>query len=264
VIESLSDPLFDDYPPDYPLFADYPPDWTIPERDGKVAAVFFASVGWFVFCSGFLPPKRRIARVIAGVAIQAPPPPVPEPVPEPLIPPRALAPPQDFAPPQPLAPPRVLVPPLNVPPQNPAIDRPYESLRWLDDDKRQIGEIITTMGTRSYMYVLTCAFQFRGYEAEMDRGEPLHPYKFLETIFGNPSLKQYMRTIIADPLLKIGFMSGVIKGMTREAARNNLDRYIEPFAQEMGVSPDLVRPLIRDRAWEPLVRHLIDNAVARG
>jgi hypothetical protein len=180
--------------------------------------------------------------------MQPPPPPEPESTPEP---------PQIRSP--------VLSPALTPATQNraPPVEPSYESLRWLPADKAQIGEIIQTMGTCTKFTLLWNATKFRHYEQQMDAieigGAPLHPFKFLETIFGNPSLKKHMPYIFNDFFLKKGFMAGVIKGMEREAAKNNLDRYIEPFARKMELVPQSVRTLIQVRNWEGVVRLLLAN-----
>jgi len=108
--------------------------------------------------------------------------------------------------------------------------------------------------------------KFRQYERELESTEretaPLHPFKFLSNVFGNPALKRYMPSIFKDFFLRTGFMSGIVKGMEREAPRGNLEPHIEAFAEATGVSPDAIRPLIRDRSWEPFVRHLIEAGAA--
>lgn len=149
----------------------------------------------------------------------------------------------------------------------------YNSLRCTPEDQRMIGEIISSMGRYSlgeinFFQFIANAGTFRQYERDMEsiavEKAPLHPFKFLEAIFGNPSLKKYMRSICGIFFLRMGFMSGVVKGMSREAHRNNLEPYIDPFSRKVGVSPEAIRPLIRDRAWEMLVHCLIEADGAPG
>ena len=97
------------------------------------------------------------------------------------------------------------------------------------------------------------ALNFIVYEVELD---PVHPLKFLATVFANPVLKNYVPDIFKHSFLKERFMGGVIKGMEREAPRKNIEPYLADFAREVGASAEALRPFIRAKDWEGLVVHL--------
>lgn len=224
------------------------PSW---DKIGKVAFGSFTFIGGVVFYSGM--PRKRSVTFPAAPGMAAPPP-----VEGPEVPP----------------PPRGAAPPIQAPPGGGALRpvRLFDSIRNSAEDRRKITEVISTMGRYSLSEISFLTFiantgKFRQYERDMESVEiesaPLHPFKFLSNIFANPALKRYMPSIFNDFFLRTGFMSGVVKGMERETARGNVEPYIEDFAQEVGVLPNAIRLLIRDRAWELLVRHLIAAGAAR-
>jgi hypothetical protein len=154
-----------------------------------------------------------------------------------------------------------------------ASDDLYSSLRWTAEDRRKIKEIITCMGQHGlgeigFIYFISYAPTFRKYEREMEstkvESEPLHPLKFLETVFAEPTLAKYMPALFDNFYLRVGFMAGVNKGMNREMDRNNVEPFIEPFCLRTGASADEIRPLIQAREWEKFVRCLIEATASRG
>ena len=219
------------------------PSW---EKIGRAAFGSFAFLGAIVFASGNLR-KKKISLPSPSLQENPPPPPIEidEPPPLPTV--------------------------QTAPPQLIAAD-PYGSLRWSLEDRRKIGEIVSSMGQYAlgeigFVSFISNSGKYRQYERDLEsiavENEPLHPFKFLETVFGNPDLKRYMPPIFDNFFLRSGFMSGMNKGMNRESGRSNLEPYLESFCKETGVVPEAIRPVSRDRAWEKIVRSLIEAGAAR-
>ncbi len=213
----------------------FPPGW---ERVGKIAFVALSFVSALVFFSGNFRKKAEVVHPPKKID------------PDPKVIPSLAA----FSP---------------VTPPSPTYL--YDALRWSDADKWKIREIITitgqySLGEMSFFQYIMNAPRFRRYEDDMDstevEGVSLHPFKFLETVFANPELKKYMKPIFEDFFLRSIFMIGVSKGMNRERVKENIEPHIDSFAQAVGISPDAIRPLIRDREWEKMVRCLIGEAGA--
>lgn len=154
---------------------------------------------------------------------------------------------------------------LNRPPalQPPPQRSTYATLRCSIEDQRKIREIASSIvqharGEMSFFEFVGKTGMFRQYEKEID---PVHPFKFLTTIFSDPNLKAGMKNAFGFFYLREGFMMGVKKGMNREGPRGNLIPYAHEFAQEMNVKEDILVRLIQQKEWEKIVRLLMGEAV---
>lgn len=97
-----------------------------------------------------------------------------------------------------------------------------------------------------------------------DKIEHVHPFFFLSAIFTNEELKVCMRNLKGRLGAWDGFMSGVIRSMTEENARNNVLPYVNQFAALVKVDPNMILPAIQAGKWERLVITLIDIVPREG
>jgi|GEM_PF-2384386 len=147
-----------------------------------------------------------------------------------------------------------LFPPLSLLPEVPA----YSTLRCTQKDREQVTYVVNTLSQGLFRTTLS-SLTLKSYDKELNspEGQELHPYKFLSIIFTNSDAKKHIPEIFNALFLKNGFMEGVCRGMNREKARNNLLCYLEPFAQEVNVLADELRPLITGSNWEGVVKLLM-------
>ncbi len=129
----------------------------------------------------------------------------------------------------------------------------YDKLLCSKDHKDYIEELITAMKEQSW---LTLFKNRKHLEFIGSQINPVHPLKFLGTIFSNPTLKSYMPVIFEDFLKKGQLLDGLSANLNREADKGALNRYLTPFAQEVGVSPEIIQPYFQSRNWEGLVQML--------
>lgn len=139
----------------------------------------------------------------------------------------------------------------------------YATLRCSAEDQRKIREIISSIvqharGEMSFFEFVAKTGTFRQYEKEID---PVHPFKFLSTIFSDPDLKAGMGQAFNSFYLREGFMMGVNKGMNRESPRGNLIPYAPEFSREMNIREDILIHLLQQKEWEKIVRLLIGEVV---
>lgn len=133
----------------------------------------------------------------------------------------------------------------------------FEDLPCTSTDQAIIRTIITTISEGGIDLAWKSGNLYRiGKEIK-----PLHPFKFLSTIFCDKSkelnLKECMRKIFHDFIVfkKRGVLKGIEEGMVREI--DNLEPYLDDFAKCTGVAPNPIRVLIGKRDWEKLVLYLL-------
>lgn len=143
-----------------------------------------------------------------------------------------------------------------------AVRDPFEDLAYSKDDQGHIHFIVSGLANGEYISKGIEMHQ-RGGKLE-NRPTPLHPFRFLWTIFSNPDLKKLMPTVFNSWFTRTGFMTGVNRGMGRETPRRNLEQlepYLEGFAASVGTTANAIRPLILEgaqkRDWRKFVIHLI-------
>lgn len=87
-------------------------------------------------------------------------------------------------------------------------------------------------------------------------GKSIHPFKFLATIFTNAQLTMKMREIFES---QFSFKQNPILAQIEQGLYENgyLEYYIDGFAREIGVLPDLLIPMIQEQDWEGLILFLL-------
>ena len=142
---------------------------------------------------------------------------------------------------------------IKLPPA-PLEDIAYKDLAFSDQDKACIGEIIQTVAENGKLTLLSKQNHLRFLGAQVNH---VHPLKFLATSIGTEETKNFIRVIFDDYFKRNGYMEGLAPSLTREADKNNLEKYLPEFAEEINVPLDSFRFYFQVRDWEGLVRFLI-------
>jgi hypothetical protein len=142
----------------------------------------------------------------------------------------------------------------------------FEELPYSQDDQDQIRFVVETLKKGEY---ISKAGQLMAAGDKIEaRPDPIHPFRFLWTIFSQRDLKQDMRTVMAGWVTRKGFMTGVDRGMNREMKKGNIEQYIDGFAASLKLDAKELKPLILEGAprkdWRKLVDHLLEKARAHG
>lgn len=133
---------------------------------------------------------------------------------------------------------------------------PYADLVCSEEDKAHIIEIVTGVAENSWGSLLFNEAHFKKLGVQVNH---VHPLKLLSLAVSTPQLKAYMATIFNDYFKRNGFMDGLGGSLTRESQKRALDQYIAPFASDVGVSADEIRPYFQSQEWDSLVRFLMNR-----
>lgn len=209
-----------------PPIEDEVPEW---KKIGDIAFLGFSFIGTCAFLPACLKKKRiYIAQQGAAPAV--------------VIPDVVEAPP-------------VEAPVVAGPQPNPAVER---FPRCSPEDAGRIREIFLTTQNMNTFYLWRILSEEKPRLEALGnalRANNVHPFEFLRC-----APKEAVQAIFRswNVFKTDGVMAGVIEGMNRESARNNLERYIPDFAATMGKSVEQLRPLIREHQWRRIVDYLFD------
>lgn len=121
------------------------------------------------------------------------------------------------------------------------------------EEQRKVEEIFHTVAQGGANLALPwVAYRLIRLGNEIDH---IHPFAFLLA-----APKHRVREIFAggNDFKISSVLKGIVKGMEREYARRNLERFATSFATEMGKVPDRVKPFLRSRDWKGLTHYLFD------
>lgn len=129
----------------------------------------------------------------------------------------------------------------------------YEDLECIESDQIKIATIISTIANCNYFTLMMKAMTLYKLGNEL---EPVHPLKFIACIFSNTTLKEGMKKIKTDSFKWNNFINPFIDKMNKQ---ENLEAYIEGFAEEISTSQENITPFFVSRKWDELVLFLINN-----
>jgi hypothetical protein len=133
----------------------------------------------------------------------------------------------------------------------------YQNLACSEEDKNKIVELITTIG--SYGKIdLFMHHEKRMREIEKDI-RPIHPMKFLGTIFSKPELKKYMKNIHDDWFKWKYFVDGLSPNMTTETLKRKNYLYLPDFAKEVNCKEYELKVYLDRKDWSGFLEYLIYN-----
>ena len=131
----------------------------------------------------------------------------------------------------------------------------YESLLITQEQKNQITELLRTMAENN---VLKLIFKQGGLKEIGAFIQPVHPLRFLGTVFTDKRLTGYMREIRKSDFKWEGFMKeGFVERMRREARHGNLLPYVPGFARAVSRNPERIVSYIEAMDFEGLVIFLL-------
>ncbi len=139
-------------------------------------------------------------------------------------------------------------------PSDPGKDVPYHELPCSEEDRNNVIEIVTTVGSESKLELLFNQTYLKGIGARIQH---IHPLMFLEIAISSEYNKACTRNIMDDFFKKPSFMGGLGGNLTREKEKGKLEKNIEPFAQRVGVSKKSIQHFFDKSDWDGLVRFLL-------
>jgi hypothetical protein len=141
-------------------------------------------------------------------------------------------------------------------PPNPGVDVAYKDLVCTESDKEKIIELFNTLADNNKFYLLLNQTYIRGIGAQLNH---VHPLKLIAVSMATPHLKNCYRLIFEDYFKKLEVLGGMGASLTREADKGKLDQYLAPFAEEMSIPVEDLRPFTEARDWEGLVTYLMTH-----
>lgn len=142
-------------------------------------------------------------------------------------------------------------------PVNPEANIPYTDLVCTDQDKACIEELIVTIGENGKFSLLLKQDHLKYLGAQINH---VHPIKFLAVGVASERRKTCLLSIFDDYFKRNAFMDGLGPSLSREMEKNNVEKYLPEFSEEIGVSIDEIQPYFQSRNWEDLVRFLIQQS----
>jgi hypothetical protein len=125
------------------------------------------------------------------------------------------------------------------------------------EEKKDISYIVTTLANDSLIGIGTSRSSLK---KAGERIKHLHPYRFLESIFGSEKLKSGMHAIRhRGGWIWSEFLDGIIGSLSEEAGRKNLLQFTTDFAKKVKIDFDLILPLLEKEKWSDFVNILIDK-----
>jgi len=145
--------------------------------------------------------------------------------------------------------PSLLIPPpvsshIEIPPPGPT-------------ERKKVEFIVTTLAKASY-FALWHEHEgtLKQYGEEI---ENLHPFQFLEIIFGRFStVKKHMPILMSRSIIPREFLNGLAKGISNPIHSQKASSYMHSFAKKVGSSPEYIHSFLSPtHNWDGLVKHLI-------
>jgi hypothetical protein len=125
------------------------------------------------------------------------------------------------------------------------------------EEKKDIAYIVTTLANDSLISIGTSRSSLK---KAGDRINHLHPYRFLESIFGSEKLKSGIHAIRQrGGWIWSEFLDGIIGSLSEEATRKNLVQFTTDFAKKVKIELQLILPSLEKEKWGDFVNILIDK-----
>jgi hypothetical protein len=133
----------------------------------------------------------------------------------------------------------------------------YSQIPCSDEDREKIRELITTIATHGKIDLL---LHYKSHLEKIgDDVKPVHPLKFLDVIFSDPTLKAYMKDIYDDYWKWLNFISGISEALDIEAKKGTVQKYLTDFSTQLHIPVSSLQPLVDKRDWKNFVPYLIFN-----
>lgn len=124
-------------------------------------------------------------------------------------------------------------------------------------EKEDISYIVKTLG---FGTLLGIGSETSSLKKAGKRIDHVHPLRFLMTVFTEEELKAGIASIKGQSSwVKDGFFDGLIDSLKEEAARNNINQFVDNFAKSVKIDSDLIYPSIKQGDWKEFIDILIDK-----
>ena len=141
---------------------------------------------------------------------------------------------------------------------------PYNELRCLQDDQDRIADIIITLGSHSGAAEIALLAHYPRLNSHEKVLRLVHPLKFIETVFVNPELRNWLPAVMNGFFTRHGFFgdentNGLAQRLTLHAKLGKVECYREDFARALNIPAEDIRPYFEANDWEGLMDFLIDH-----
>lgn len=123
--------------------------------------------------------------------------------------------------------------------------------------KKKVEDIVTTLATGSWITLIRAKSRLEKYHLDL---EPIHPFQFLEAIFGDDSVvKPLMPKLMnCTSLITNPFLDGLSTGMKNLKHKKNINTYLPSFSEKMKADLNEIHAFIYPvENMKGLVMHLI-------
>lgn len=131
---------------------------------------------------------------------------------------------------------------------------PFLSLPLTEAEKETISFIITNMADKN---IFELAFDKKKMEEKGKQINHVHPLRFIGYILSNHELKRALKKASKNSFKWDAFVDGFVKRMKEEHAKNNLQPYLEGFAQQVDTMEEKVVYYFQRKDWEGLLTYLM-------
>lgn len=128
------------------------------------------------------------------------------------------------------------------------------SVATTDSEKKDIKYIVTTLGNSSLPSIATKKSALKKAGDRIDR---VHPFKFLACIFTDEEMKAAMANMQGRAWVWGEFLDGLSSSLSQESKLNNLQPFIQDFANTLGINVSSINEIIQRQSWTTLVDTLI-------
>lgn len=136
------------------------------------------------------------------------------------------------------------------------------SSKVTSSQKKDIKFIVNTLGMNSLVSISSLKSDLK---KTGKRIESIHPLRFLGCVFTDEEMKASMQAMEGRSWVWSEFASGLINSLEVEASRDNLKwEFIIDFSTKVGVSTELLGPIIQKRQWDSFISTLIHNVPRSG
>lgn len=126
-----------------------------------------------------------------------------------------------------------------------------------EDQRKDIAYIITTLGNEN---LLTIGTETPSLKKAGKRIRPLHPFRFLATVFTSEKLKAGIHAIRdRGGWVWSGFIDELVDSLNEENEHKNLLNFTEKFANMVKIDVALIAPSLEQGRWKDFVNILIDK-----
>lgn len=124
-------------------------------------------------------------------------------------------------------------------------------------EKEKICYIVTTLGFGSLTKIAKSRSSLKKAGKLIDH---VHPLRFLQCVFTDEEMKAAIHAMVNRNWIWDEFFNGLRDSLEEESNRNNLPpEYVNDFASQIGIDPDLIYSSIISHQWNQFITGLINN-----